>query len=141
MPSNQPQNYDHLIHKVEADIEELNRSLGRPARYGRNPHRAKIEQKQVLQRELAHLRELSEGQKRSKPKWYESPPEITKRRQTVLKNASLTALRFCSVFDSEGIELPGKWEMKFGVTTWTEAYKNKKARANIQRIISEDKKA
>ena len=73
-------------------------------------------------------------------KWYQSSKEVLARRQIVLKNPGLHGDRLCKLFDNERIPLPERWESKYDVTTWAEAYKIKKARAAIQRIISTDKK-
>jgi hypothetical protein len=45
------------------------------------------------------------------------------------------------VFDGRGIPLPGNWRNKYKVETWKAAYQNKRGRAAIDRLISEDKKA
>ena len=73
-------------------------------------------------------------------KWYDSAQDVLKRRQRVLKNPELSAERLCKVFDSERIPLPPGWEDKYSVTSWAAGYKNRRARAAIQRIISTDKK-
>ena len=76
---------------------------------------------------------------KSNQPWYESSPDILRRRQIVLKNPTFPSKSFCKLFDTEGIPLPADWEQKFSVTTWLEAYKNKKARALIQKLVSTDK--
>jgi hypothetical protein len=73
--------------------------------------------------------------------WYESSPDVLRRRQIVLKNPGFSAKSYCKVFDGHSIPLVGGWEKEFGVSTWAEAYENKTARARIQTIISKDKKA
>jgi len=72
-------------------------------------------------------------------KWYESSPGVLKRRQIVLKNPGLNAQSCCKLFDSERIGLPSSWENELNLTTWGAAYKDKKGRARIQRIISTDR--
>ena len=76
----------------------------------------------------------------ARSKWFESSPDILKRRQLVLKNPRFSARQYCKVFDECRIPLPSPWEEELGVSTWVEAYKTKKGRPRIQRIISEDKK-
>jgi hypothetical protein len=81
----------------------------------------------------------AETPRETSAKWYESSPEVLQRRQIVLKNPGLSAKSFCKLFDNQRISLPSGWEDKFTVTTWVEAYKIGRARANIQRIISTDR--
>jgi len=73
--------------------------------------------------------------------WYESSPEIVRRRQIVLKNPKFSAKKLCKLFDSERIPVPEGWEKKYGVTTWLSAYGNPKSKPLVQKIISTDKRA
>ena len=77
---------------------------------------------------------------RSSQPWYESSADILHRRQIVLRNPRFSSESLCRVFDTQRIPLPAKWEQRFGVVQWSEAYKNKKARALIQKLVSTDKK-
>lgn len=77
----------------------------------------------------------------SRSGWYESHPDVLRRRQIVLKNPSMRAKSLCTVFDRADppIPLPGDWSAEFRVGTWFGAYKNKKGRGRILKIISTDR--
>jgi hypothetical protein len=76
-------------------------------------------------------------------KWYETDPDILRRRQVVLKNLRMSAKSLCKLFDNVNppIPLPRDWPAELGVKTWSEAYANPKGRNRVQKIISTDKRA
>lgn len=85
--------------------------------------------------------QLAPPQRMKEPRanWYESSPDVVKRRQIVLRNPKLPGASFVKLFDRERIPLPSTWEKKLGVTSWVEAYKNRHTRGLIQKMISTDR--
>lgn len=75
-----------------------------------------------------------------KQPWYESSPDVLRRRQIVLKNAHLSAASLCNVFDARSVPLPNSWEEKYNVVSWKDAYKSRGTRPLVQKMIASDKK-
>jgi len=76
-------------------------------------------------------------------KWFDSDPDILRRRQIVLKNPGMPAKSLCKLFDSVNtpIPLPRDWRAELRVDTWCGAYANRTGRKRIQKIISTDRRA
>jgi len=74
-----------------------------------------------------------------RPKRYKSSPDVLGRQLIVQKNPGVKSQRLCQLFDEVRISLPNQWENRFNVFTWVEAYKNKKARGLIQKMICTDR--
>jgi len=132
------------IARRRARIEELDRSLDRwkdtsmPAY--RRTIQLKHEQQIWLDSLLREPRNDPDRKTESEAKWYQSSPDIVRRRQIVLKNLGLPAKSLCKLFQIQRVAIPQQWEQRYGVTSWEEAYKHKKAKALVQKMISTDKK-
>jgi hypothetical protein len=94
----------------------------------------KVLQIEKLKMDLARSQERQHGNDRSP--WYNSNPEIIKRRQIVLKNSKMVHKSLCKLFDHERIAVPPDWEKQ----KWVEAYADKNLRQRIHKIISTDKR-
>jgi hypothetical protein len=95
-----------------------------------------------MAKDTARRLEQSLAERRNSAKsWFEADPDIVKRRVIIFQNPRFKASQYCTVFDGRGLSLPGNWRNKYKVETWKAAYQNKRGRAAIDRLISEDKKA
>ncbi len=69
-----------------------------------------------------------------------SQPEVVKRLAVILQNPQLSAENLCKSFDFAHVLLLEVWPEDFGVSTWVQAYKQKRLRGRIQTIISKGRR-
>lgn len=69
-----------------------------------------------------------------------SQPEVVKRLAVIVRNPQLSAQDLCKSFDFAHVLLPEVWPEDFGVSTWVQAYKQKRLRGRIQAIISKGRR-
>jgi len=106
---------------------------------------AQLPRLRTARAELVRAMESHQSQKgrkesSSSARWFDSHPDVLRRRQIVLTNPNLSALDLCRRFDLENIPLVSGWENELNKPTWVEAYKKEMLRARIQRITSTDRK-
>lgn len=141
---------DAEIVLLRAQIEELVLSLNRWRDTSVPAYKRTIllkNQRQARLEQLLALKAATEDSAKNKSHsdanlWrhlQRANPDIAKRRLIVLQNPRASAKNLCRLLDDERISLPSGWEGNLDAPSWIAAYKVKKLRARIQRIISEDR--